>query len=121
MTPEELLKPRYLVISDYPNSEFEVGKVYEFNSAIAKNVFGRYPAIFRKLEWWEMRDEKDMPEYVKPIKAEQYIFKVSKYLHSITQLVGVNGKIKTEHTKVFLPAAEQEYQQYINKEDILKM
>ncbi len=75
MTTEELLRPRYKVIADYPNSPH---KIYEILESI--NVDGRYlnkniglwekdlekfPAIFKPLEWWEDRKAEDMPEYLK--------------------------------------------------------
>lgn len=67
MTTEELLQPRYKVIADYPGNVAYVGEIYEDDICIRWNEqkFKKYPHLFRKLEWWEERDEKDMPEYVK--------------------------------------------------------
>lgn len=73
MKVEELLKPRYKVIADYPNSEFPVGIIaYKYyaewvflNGIVSTIHLPAYPNIFKKLEWWEEREEKDMPEYVK--------------------------------------------------------
>lgn len=85
MTNEELLQHRYEVIVSYPNSEFYVGDIIEEGvngfckkirslkggSAMYNMVmFEIHPQIFRKLEWWEKRDIKDMPEYVKCIYGE---------------------------------------------------
>ncbi len=88
MTKEELLKPRYKVIADYPNSRYQVGRVVDF---IFKHggwrheyvthegldydyvsTFEEYPHIFKKLEWWEERDEKDIPDYVKSATGHFY-------------------------------------------------
>lgn len=96
MIQEELLKPRYEVIADYPNSPFEVNKIIEMtrkskrfplfgdnniedwetwidgknggSTCYSINQFIPYPHLFRKLEWWEKRDRDDLPEYVKFIK-----------------------------------------------------
>ena len=68
MTTEELLKPRYLVIADYPGMDDDGYYIGQVKENIAENyckLLDKYPHLFRRLEWWEMRDEKDMPEYVK--------------------------------------------------------
>lgn len=77
---QELLKPRYKVIADYPEIErhnIRIGDVITISEsamyadktqdgtpvvAIDHEIF---PAVFRRLEWWEERDVKDMPEYLK--------------------------------------------------------
>lgn len=87
MSTEELLKPRYKVIADYPTYTGESrkyshkkGDVIVFDTLdevylwkeqesdgtqCSKDHFDKYPAIFKKLEWWEERADEDMPEYVK--------------------------------------------------------
>lgn len=69
MTPEQLLQPRYLVIADYPGSVFKVGQILESDpgriTAIGYYQVDKYPHLFRRLEWWKYRDEKDMPKYIK--------------------------------------------------------
>jgi hypothetical protein len=88
MEVEELLKPRYKVIADYPfNKSFKIGEVIALNEiddrphlvkeeyALIQNTvvthtfyktdFDKYPHLFKKLEWWQERKESDMPEYVK--------------------------------------------------------
>lgn len=106
MEIEELLKPRYKVIAEYPQGFFKEGEiVYTFCDAkspyrtwyISTEENGRvwqhgscekYPKVFKKLEWWEERKETDMPEYVKlnPKNKEDYptvslkeIYKVKKW------------------------------------------
>lgn len=86
MTPEELLKPRYKVIADYPfNKHFKVGEIlilfsfmktksikdiehYYHHGETHQNFediwFDCYPHLFRKLQWWEDRKPENMPEYV---------------------------------------------------------
>lgn len=81
MTPTELLKPRFEVIADYPGCSYEVGEILEPDdsgelhsktagyswtiSSVKEKTVGKYPHLFRPLQWWETRDEKDMPEYVR--------------------------------------------------------
>lgn len=80
MTTEELLKPRWKVIADYPDSPFDVGEIINSNGTVEQ--FERvvdytlisnctieypddYPAIFKKLKWWEEREFNELPKYVK--------------------------------------------------------
>jgi len=86
MTNEELLIPRWKVIADYPGSLYKVG--YIINEA--DNIEGRtfftttvhkYPHIFRALAWYEEREEKDMPEYVKDMEDGGIVYKIIK-LHT---------------------------------------
>jgi hypothetical protein len=90
MTIEELLKPRYKAISDYPNSPYQLGQmVYisdtgnsflctqtnEYNRFSEEfedvsnyshiDTIKRYPHLFKPLNWWEERRAEEMPLYVK--------------------------------------------------------
>lgn len=83
MTPEELLRPRYKVIADYPGNAWEVGLVipseYHAIKIITDNMiafYDKYPHLFRKLEWWEERNIEDMPGYV---KDEAKMLKVTRH------------------------------------------
>jgi hypothetical protein len=89
MTPEELLKPRYKVIAPYPDMPFSVGQVlllqkhkegWEYTWAehdgfhsMTDLEMSEFPHLFKEMEWWEEREEKDMPEYVK-INADECSF-----------------------------------------------
>lgn len=81
MTKEELLRIRYRVEKNYPNSPFSIGDILMQrtpNSAVFRKqtdhstgvVAELYPHIFRKLEWHKERDINDMPEYIKIINKE---------------------------------------------------
>jgi len=115
MTVEELLMPRYKVIADYPSSPYYVG---EIKDRLGDNVaahFAKYPHLFRKLNWWEERKVEDMPEYVKPIVAPYYIFKVTRFTQDeYCYFIGNNGKEIGEFISRFEPATEQQYNDYIN-------
>ena len=76
MTNEELLLPRFEVVADYPESFFKIGQVIQQEEVdegqllYDMDFFLRYSHLFRKMGWWEKRDIKDMPEYVKCIYGE---------------------------------------------------
>ena len=65
MSREELLTPRYIVIADYPKSKDKIGAIYRALTEMNVSFYNTYPAIFKRLEWWEHREEKDMPECLK--------------------------------------------------------
>ena len=85
MSTEELLKQRVKVIAPYPNSPYMVGEILtEFffdngnsyfsvndnektypDRVISSGTINECPNIFRKMNWWEERELKDMPEYLK--------------------------------------------------------
>jgi len=88
MRAEELLKPRFEVIADYPYNPHDIGAIIEArknNSSIHQTTiaytdefgekvnqmnlcmpksFEKYPHLFRKLNWWEYRKVEDMPKKV---------------------------------------------------------
>lgn len=126
---EQLMKPRYKVIADYPNQYYSTGHIVtelfcddEYKD---ESFFEQYPAIFKRLEWWEERTPEEMPEYVK-LNPENTtggpeVFKVmdvKQYADGIVichtsppdeispfeQYVGAN---------YFLPATEAEYNEYL--------
>lgn len=131
MTPQELLRPRYIVIADYPGSFLRIGDIltdqqkdYEFwecNRDLSKFAESpaHYPDIFRPLNWWEHREEKDMPGY---IKLRGDIYKVHEWDSGTgTPTVFIND-IKREQFKWgekyklsplygdFTPATKEEYE-----------
>jgi hypothetical protein len=63
---EQVLIPRFKVVANYPgNTSFRVGEIITVDNKAIEKEFAVYPAIFRRLKWWEDRDQEDMPEYVK--------------------------------------------------------
>lgn len=79
-----LLKPRYEVIADYPNSPHGVGDILEqYGDSLNSYRLGDmvyhnrqpedYPSIFKKLQWWEHREGSEMPTHVKFLKDIQGI------------------------------------------------
>lgn len=56
LSVEELLKPRYKVIADYPNSRLRNGQILNIEGDENDiDGFAKYPHLFQKLEWWEER------------------------------------------------------------------
>lgn len=131
MTKEELLKPRYKVIADYPDRAFEMNMPLEYNvvdscfdNSKASGVTiepDNYPAIFKTLEWWEEREEKDMPEYVKvkraslvPKKDIPFFAKVTDRIHTLPVLTGFKLSDGTDGLYAnwanLEPATKEEYE-----------
>jgi len=70
ITVEQLFKPRFEAIADYPNSLFKVGLV--INTGYDRifcdsnsEKYSDFPHLFKKLEWYEKRNIADMPKYLK--------------------------------------------------------
>lgn len=123
MTTQELLQRRKKVMIKYPNSPFEVGEILMQRTSNSK-VFRKlndhsigviaddFPDIFKEMNWWEERDEKDMPEYVKDIYEGEVHF-----VESWEHLIFWTGK--TEKGIEFMqddiiPASKEEYEQYLS-------
>ncbi len=87
MKIEELLRPRYKVIADYPHNPWLVGEVLfvddkgelvgetigyvDYAYEIMENEVSNFPSCFRRIEWWEDRKVEDMPEYVSYVSLTQ--------------------------------------------------
>ena len=121
-----LTQPRYLVIADYPNSPFNVGNILtqytQFNKTsywVNDNLYTDrhpedYPHLFRLLHWWECRDEKDMPEYVKGFGNQ--IYKVHKWKKLTKNVLATILEDTIEYQFAAFacePATLNEYNEYI--------
>ncbi len=139
MIAEELLKPRYEVIADYPDSIWLSKQVLtvlsddEDGQHLRSDIEGQdniwnlhpelYPHLFKKLQWWEYRKIEEMPEYVKLEFNDkvQYVHKIERWTaeNSYGQpLYEYHNKVNylmTSCVSELLPAVEQEYLDYINK------
>lgn len=107
MTPEELMKPRYKVIADYPGCPFKVGQVLEKVKTVSGKWFVRgmfyqpddYPANFKKMQWWEERKPDDMPEYIK-FAHSGAVYKISKWKPSMQSWHIKNETDETDGTDI---------------------
>lgn len=120
MERDELMKPRYKVIAEWPGQEeIQVGEILH---GIAKEIgpivfrLDAFPHLFRKLEWWEERKPEDMPEYVND-EDENKIFKVSFIMQEYRgrqQMVIIFPDERPYHVNdnvmpLYEPATEAEY------------
>ena len=125
MNPEQFLQPRYKVTADYPLSKlyFNVGDILYWNEqyesyridekqvAMNKDTVESFPHLFRPLQWWEDREEKDLPKFVKhgengkPRKVFEYVLRWN-------EVVFEGGRTR-KINKDWLPATETEYNSYL--------
>lgn len=117
MTNEELLSPRYKVIAGYPGSLYPTGYIIDEADNLEGFTFfstevHKYPHIFKPLAWYEEREEKDMPSYVRNV-ADGIVFKVYarfKKAPSSIQVKAKGSKYATWHALCdLIPATEAEY------------
>ncbi len=119
MKAEELLKPRFEVIADYPFNPHKVGDILSSKfetihqtTTSYRNEFGdncdeahwcmpvefeKYPSLFRKLNWWENRKKEDMPKRLicKAIPGDTEVMEIEKWnmdtLFGFTSIVERKG------------------------------
>lgn len=79
MTAEQLLKPRFQVISNYPESPFEIDEIIDGNILVTAPIglnspkyASDFPNIFKELKWHEYRTKEDFPEYVEVLETIPY-------------------------------------------------
>lgn len=129
MTVEELMKPRYEVIAQYPLCSWNNGRILElingkYNCAVAPSSDtvrnpDNYPAVFRKMGWYEQIKTEDIPLFVKvKIPTLEGTYKVDKWentgidkprLWFVAVKGNTGGRVFIQQT---LPATEQEYKDY---------
>jgi hypothetical protein len=121
MTVENLLKPRYKLIADYPGNMLKIGHIFEL---VQHEFFSEYPHLFKPLEWHEDRKPEDICEYVKtnPERTiESFVSKVIS-VELFDDGIGIStenrlGKFPYTHSKYFLPATKEEYQAFVNSQN----
>lgn len=121
MTKEELLKPRYKVIADYPGCNVEVGRVFE--SEVGE-YYDKFPANFRRLEWWQDRNDILPGMFIRfgQLDHAHSYYKLIKFLEeepSLWEMEGGRGGV--ENLRLFhfplhnsIPATEEEYLNFVN-------
>jgi len=120
---EELLQPRYKVIAEWPCCKYHEGELITTSESgnlfVACEISGSnilmpvtsipsFKANIRKLDWWEDRDIKDMPEYV---KHGDKIYKVSDANEKYEGGFMIDAKFTKNPISYndCLPATKQEY------------
>lgn len=136
MTPEDLMKPRYKCVQDYPDALAPIGTVlnlqyddrqkqWEYTYAEhdgmyskSEDWFKEWPHLFKSLSWWEDREPEDMPEYVSTIGKNSF-YKVY-FIHQWVdwdgefQMIDEDGEVVGANFRHFTPATQSSYDQYIN-------
>jgi hypothetical protein len=128
MKENELLKPRFEVIADYPNNQFgKIGTILDRNWAEYPNDnenekpiwrISDFPNLFRKLQWWEKRTREELPTFIKS---------ATKVVKPKWEFIEWAGKEYWQANKdnglpitfyfdldLFEPATEAEYNEFIN-------
>jgi hypothetical protein len=132
---QELLKPRFEVIEEYPKCEFKKGEILSpikyatnpwYHTNNKSTVVGllllelqKHPHLFKKLNWWEKRSEEQMPMYLK------HTYDLDKSRYSYNKILKwdmkyMNGIINIEKRQVcsllswspeysYIPISEEEY------------
>lgn len=142
MTIENLLKPRYKVIATMPFGKFEVGDILlnlkcttrpdqkegEYIWMVVGGRFGgksvgipmikdpeKYPHLFQKLQWWQYREDSDMPKYVKWTSTERKGMIQKSIFNRDKNEILLDGDCMTYTSWIVAlwPATEQEYNDYI--------
>ena len=120
MTKEQLLKPRWKVIADYPGALHNVGYIIQaYENGVAYLVEGDsysmndFPALFKRLKWHEDRELSDMPEYVKSTLNNDHVYKVKFFKEDCCITKSPSGR---KLSCIFLlPATVEEYDYFIQK------
>jgi hypothetical protein len=125
MNTEELMKPRYKVIADYPRSDYKIGEIINCAEEDAKH-FGTWPHLFSRLEWWQNRTIEELSgvKYVRVMKYRGYwregdVVKVTGFDGgSLARSVPTGYYLDTTHYQPVFelsPATEEEYLAYKNQ------
>lgn len=119
---QKLLQPRYEVIADYPSSHNDVGEIISFTDKTYEAYYSQYPHLFRKLSWWEKREESEMPEYLKSAE-DKNLCKVVEHFCGLNKQevwcyfpeLNAHHYVRYEHIE---PATETDYLTFINKKKV---
>src|ERR1700733_717010 len=137
MTSEELMKPRYKVIADWPGMPYNVGDILmqDFEDSNiwvipslgmrSPHLFAHpenWPHLFRRLQWWEDMKPGDLPEYVKIVKKDPVIFPLKEV--KIVQNENLVFIVDSDGDAIWMldigsdeptiePATEQQYNEYL--------
>lgn len=128
LSTEELLKPRYIVLSEFPMSLYNEGDIINGERAIIQygtdetendyyDISG-YPKLFRKLLWFEKRAVEDLPEYVRinyPGSGIDGIHKVKSYSRINEGYIEFEFGQSPYRLNKFEPATLEQYTTYINQ------
>jgi len=122
MSIENLLKQRFEVIADFPMNNLPIGFII-YSENLKAIDFEKFPHLFKKLKWFEKRNESEMPIFLKhSIDKEKFTFhKIEKW--DMQYMFGFTNIEKREVCDLrtwaddynYLPATEEEYLQFCDK------
>ena len=124
MSNEDLMIPRYKVIANYPSMKaegFEIGSIItcrKYDNDFSQNLWcemnDKYPAIFNPIEWWEDREVKDMPRFIKPKKWGDTTCRVHDYNFDTNRIYveypqGICAFTLSSYCSTHIPSSEDEF------------
>lgn len=139
LTHDELLKPRFKVMKDWPGrKDFEVGQIILLDKVFCNGspmceiedcqgkrtyimaFFEMFTQEFKLVAWWEERKEWEMPEYVKGEDGNIYKVRYYEQYNFLWMESKTKEKVSTwaVNDKVmcfFEPTTETEYLNYIKQ------
>lgn len=115
----QLLQPRYKCIARDLTDLFKVGEIiwFMYDGQMLTRNYGdgsfnytaefldEFPHLFRRLEWWEDREEGQIPKYVK----WRDIVGIGSGTEMEYEMHLPNGNSIVMHISNYLPATEEEY------------
>src|ERR1044072_484053 len=106
-----LLKPRYIVQKEYPDSPYPLLKIFTNPTGKELKMVERYPKIFKKLDWWEYRNDYELPTYVRH-GGSNVIYKATYPTPGSIYLEDIKGNsVNAAFTNLF-PASLDEWEDY---------
>jgi hypothetical protein len=101
---EKLLSEiRYELIADYPYNKHALYNVFIIDEISEKQFYSKYPAVFKKLQWWERRNINELPQYlIDNYDTKQRVIRASKHWASFLP----DGKTMVEDKTMFISGAK---------------
>lgn len=113
----DLSKTRFKLIADFPGNRRILGSILYCHNKPEIDFYDKYPHLFKKMHWWEERQESEMPMYLKHScpSLETSYHKIEKWDMEI--LVGFTDVKRRECCSLlgwnpeytYKPATEEEY------------
>lgn len=133
MNVADLMKPRFKVVAMYPYCPWELNEILipdedeemvnpatgfvASSKVLSLSDIQLYPHLFRKLAWYEERDVKDMPEYVKIATTNFSELRPNGTIHKVTYWNMNDGANLDDYWYDFtevLPATQHDYETFKN-------
>ena len=107
-----LLIPRFQLIADFIGNTQEIGYVFETDIPA---YYEKFPANFKRLEWWEERKISELPEFIlgdeKVLRAKWHFNNGVLFVSDLDNTSGFDYSFLPNKTS---PATKEQYNNYIN-------